>query len=229
MNDLIGKPLLEIVSPFAATGLFCHVSNDSDDFGVVFQHEGEIHCKQPIRLPKCSAIDAAVAAISPLKCPDKPIAFVPSGQKGFLKKSCWGGLRIPPASSFRVEAGDGRVHRMLKCLRAYAAGRSIIVEVCGDGSWQFWLIRAQGFSAHATWWKLLRKISSEAAIECEIFPSENTLGMPAPGSWDPHTGRLSCIVFADLTAIFPEPAYSAFDVACLPTSASPAITPNAKS
>jgi hypothetical protein len=224
---LIGKPIREIFSRFTTEGLLWLVSNESGDFGIAFRHDGELYRKQPTRLFKGDAIKAAIATMWDVQ-PGRPqLTFYPASQQGFTEKSCWGGFKLSPTPADEPFIA-GHVRRIFNCLRAYGYGRSVIVEACGDGSWQFWAIR-NGFSAHATWWRLLRKVSSDAGVGGEIFPSKNGIGMPAPGSSDPHTGRLSHIVFADLTAIFREPVYSAFDNAAAPLSApSPAVTPNAK-
>jgi hypothetical protein len=228
MNHFIGKPLSEVVSTFTATGLLTLASNDSDDFAIEFRRGNHVYRKQPTHLCKASVIDAAIATMSGRTRGNRQVTFIPSSQKRFFPKSCWGGVKVSATPANKNDVVDRRVRSLFTCLRAYAYGRSIIVERCGDGSWQFWAIR-NGFSAHTTWWRLLRKVNSEAGVTGEIFPREDGLGMPAPGSWDPNTGRLSHIVYADLTAIFPEPVYSAFDSAALPTAASPVVTSNGKS
>ncbi len=215
---VVGKEPLEIYPRLLVEGLHCLTSNDSDDFEVTFQHDGRVYRRRPIHWCKGSAINAGIATMARTVKAGREIAIIPSCLNGFRDKSTWAGLKLSPTSDEHVEAIERRGRRTLSCLRAYAYGRSILAEICGDGSWQFWAIR-NGFSAHKTWWKLIENVSRDAGVIGEVFPSEDGRGMPAPGSWDAKTGRMSRVVYCDLTGIFREAApYSAFATAVAPMS-----------
>lgn len=211
MND--DKNLAEMMSPLQALGLYWHLDNGNvqPDYAVGFRHNDKAYRKRPGYLFVGRAIEAAVATIEGNVTPGHEIAFIPLCQNGWRKQSRWAGLKFRCVNG-ADEVIRKRAERAFTCLRAHARERSTLLEHCGDGSWQLWAI-GEGFSSHATLSKLLRRVTDDAGITidgdlCQSFPSDIRLGMPAPGSWDPHSQTVSQIVSANLAPFLARPLHS---------------------
>lgn len=196
-----------VLSSFQHEALCWHLSNECHNFGIQNRSGYKVFASEPAPAFIGSVISAHVATVKGEIAPGEETVFVPSCRNGFRDRSHWAGIKLPVADT-GAELLEKKARRLFNCLQAYSYGRSTLLECCGDGSWQLWTI-SLGWSSHSTLWKLLPRAADDAAVDlaqCSAFPSPNCgFGLPAPGAWDPASGKLSRIIHADLSTIIRPP------------------------
>jgi hypothetical protein len=183
------------------TSLAEHLHNDNPPTHYVmgFCKEGKVHYVRSKRVPAGRAISWAWTSITGTA--RLRLAFAPYSSNE-RQQSRWGGLDF--------DAHDGDCDRAREL--AFAAFRvllnvpdlCIVLETSGSGGWHVWAISPE-FHSTADWLRLLKNVvrligATVCSGLCEIFPPDSlpsrfSIGMRAPGCWNPRSGTCSEIVW----------------------------------